>query len=104
VAAAFTKYLVARLREADERSTELALLPVRVRVARCLLRLAVASPHDPMVRLVSLPQVAIAQLVGASRNAVVSELAALRSACVIATRRGVVLIENPEALRRCAAG
>jgi CRP-like cAMP-binding protein len=104
VAAGFTKYLLARLREADERGTELALLPVRVRLARCLLRLAVVPPSDPTVRLVSLPQAAIAQLVGASRNAIVAELATLRSARVIATRRGAVVIEDVAALRRCAVG
>ena len=104
VAAGFTRYVLARLREADERGTELALLPVRVRLARCLLRLAVVPPCDPTVRLVSLPQAAIAQLVGASRNAVVAELATLRSARVIATRRGAVVIEDAAALRRCAVG
>lgn len=103
IAGAFAQYTVARLREADEQRTELALLPVRARLARCLLRLAVAAPHNPRLLAVFLPQVGLAQLTGASRNAIVAELTALRAARVITTNRGVVLIENADALRAFGA-
>jgi CRP-like cAMP-binding protein len=98
VASAFTTYTIQRLREADQQRTEIALLPVRVRLARCLLRLT--TPQGAPVVL--LPQFALAQMVGASRNAVVEELAVLRADGVIATGRCAVHITDVAALRERA--
>lgn len=97
---AFMQYTLARFREADELRAELALLPVRTRLARTLLRLARSSADHDQVGTVNLSQQEIAQIVGASRNAVVAELAALRDDGTIVTRRGVVIIRNITTLIR----
>jgi CRP-like cAMP-binding protein len=91
----FTLYTVERLRQADIQRSELALLPVRTRLARTLLRLTVDS-------VVHLPQHDIARYLGASRNAVVEELSALRDAGVITTGRQTIVITDSTSLRRIA--
>lgn len=95
VAAGYLVYTVERLRESDVQRTEIALLPVRRRLARALLRLAVDS-------VVQLAQQDLARYVGASRNAVVEELSALREAGVIVTRRRRIVVRDPMSLRRVA--
>lgn len=102
VSRAFTRYTVDRLREADIQRTELAVLPVRQRLARALLRLAEENRRIPGRPPVSLPQQELAELVGASRNAVVGELSALRAAGVLRTGRRAVTIVDAGALARCA--
>ncbi|GGK28781.1 hypothetical protein GCM10010124_21880 [Pilimelia terevasa] len=70
------RYTSHRLREADHHRAELAALPVRQRLARLLLRLPGPTPPP-------LPQQDLADLIGASRNAVVNALAELRrSGCL----------------------
>lgn len=97
VAPGFALYTVERLRESDVHRSEIALLPVRVRLARALLRLADGA-------VVRMPQQDIAHYLGASRNAVVEELACLREAGVVRTGRGSIVICDPAALTTIARG
>lgn len=104
VSGGFARYTMARLREADQQRTEIALLPVRVRFARALLRLATPAAGEPGALEVRLAQEELARLVGASRNAIVGELTELRKAGVLATRRGAVIIHDSDRLGRlCCA-
>jgi CRP/FNR family transcriptional regulator, cyclic AMP receptor protein len=95
VSAGFTLYTVERLREADTQRSEIALLPVRVRVARALLRLHA----DAVIRMA---QQDLACYVGASRNAVVEELGSLRTGRIIRTARRSVVIADFDRLRTIA--
>jgi CRP-like cAMP-binding protein len=95
VAAGYTLYTVDRLRQSDIQRSELALLPVRTRLARTLLRLAAGS-------IVHLAQQDLARYVGASRNAVVEELSALREAGIITTRREMTVVCDTVSLQRIA--
>ncbi|BEL12806.1 Crp/Fnr family transcriptional regulator [Actinoplanes sichuanensis] len=96
VAAGYAVYTVERLRQADIQRSEITLLPVRTRLARALLRVADGTA-------VRMSQQDVALYVGASRNAVVEELTALRVAAVIRTRRGVIQICDLPAMREIAA-
>ncbi|WP_326551717.1 Crp/Fnr family transcriptional regulator [Micromonospora sp. NBC_01813] len=84
---ALRRYTNARLRESDEQRVEIASLPVVQRLARALLRLAKAGPDGPDRALLDLglSQDGLAQLIGASRNAVVTALTRLRDHGLIAT-------------------
>ncbi|WBB95979.1 Crp/Fnr family transcriptional regulator [Solwaraspora sp. WMMA2080] len=84
---ALRRYTNARLRESDEQRVEIASLPVPQRLARALLRLAKASPDGPnQVSLdLGLSQDGLAQLIGASRNAVVTAISRFRDDRLIAT-------------------
>jgi CRP/FNR family cyclic AMP-dependent transcriptional regulator len=95
VAAGFAGYTVERLRQADTQRSEIALLPVRTRVARALLRLADGA-------VVRLSQQDVALYIGASRNAVVEELTSLREAALISTGRGIIRVRDITAIRRIA--
>lgn len=97
-AAGWSRYASLRLRESDEQRTELAVLPVRQRLARGLLRLEQLAGKLGGGFTVELPQHDLAQFVGASRNAVVIELTALRKAGVLVTRRGRVIVRDVAAL------
>jgi len=99
VASAFARYTATRLREADVQRTELAVLPVRQRLARALLRLHEAVDHDQRL---DLPQQDLAELVGASRNAVVLALGVLRAEGILDTQRRRVAIRDPGGLRHAA--
>jgi CRP/FNR family cyclic AMP-dependent transcriptional regulator len=95
VATGYAVYTVERLRQADIQRSEIALLPVRTRLARTLLRVA----EDSVVRM---SQQDVALYVGASRNAVVEELTALRDAAIISTGRGTIRIHDVAAIQRVA--
>ncbi|QSB16506.1 Crp/Fnr family transcriptional regulator [Natronosporangium hydrolyticum] len=97
VSASFLHYTMARVRESAELRGELALLPVRSRLARALLRLGAGNgPGDrPEVQL---SQQDLAQLVGASRNAVVVALAELRTAGLLTTHRKTIIIRDRSGL------
>lgn len=84
---ALHRYHSARVRESDEQRVEIALLPVRQRLARALLRLSSggADGENRALLDLGLPQDALAQLIGASRNAVVAELTLLRQAGILRT-------------------
>jgi CRP-like cAMP-binding protein len=104
VAAGFARYTVSRLREADLQRAELAVLPVRQRLARALLRLDEAAGNARRRRAFELPQQDLAELIGASRNAIVLALGLLRAEGVIDTRRRRVAVMDPGALHRIAHG
>ncbi len=94
------RHTLARLREADDLRAELAELPVRRRVARLILRLT--GDGDQVIA--DIAQEELAQAVGASRNAVVAELAALRRENVLKTGRRRLIVDDYAALRAIAAG
>ncbi len=99
--------LVARLRNADRQRIELATVATPGRVARRLLELSdrFGEPDGNGIRLaLPLSQEQLANWCGASREATVKALASLRSLQIISTSRRSVLIRDPEALRRFAAG
>ncbi|WP_184987202.1 cyclic nucleotide-binding domain-containing protein [Sphaerisporangium rubeum] len=92
---------IGRLRAAERINIELAMAPVAIRLACTLVRLAAISairscstPH------IILTQEELAQLIGASRNAVGSALKAWRDRGWVRTAPGGGLyLENVEALR-----
>ncbi|MDG4832912.1 Crp/Fnr family transcriptional regulator [Solwaraspora sp. WMMD1047] len=94
----FASYTVNRLRASDAQRTALAVLPVRERLARALIQLDQASRRADGRSAIRLSQAELAELVGASRNAVVAELTALREAGIVATGRREVTIVDPTAL------
>jgi CRP-like cAMP-binding protein len=97
-ATGFATYTVSRLRTSDTQRTALAVLPVRDRVARALIQLDRESRRAEGRPVIRLSQAELAELVGASRNAVVAELTALREAGIVATGRREVIIVDPMAL------
>ncbi|BCL13272.1 transcriptional regulator [Micromonospora sagamiensis] len=102
VTAAYARYTVNRLRQSDVQRTEIAVLPVRQRLARALLRLYVTADAAGSQRAFDLPQQDLAELIGASRNAVVLALGVLRAEGVIDTHRMRVSILDVDALHRMA--
>jgi len=98
-AVGFATYTVSRLRTSDAQRAALAVLPVRDRLARALIQLDRESRRADGQPAIRLSQAELAELVGASRNAVVTELTALREAGIVATGRREVTIVDPAALR-----
>ncbi|MET0416706.1 MAG: Crp/Fnr family transcriptional regulator [Actinoplanes sp.] len=103
-AAGFTTYTVSRLRSSDAQRAALAMLPVRERLARALIQLDLESRRADGRSAIRLSQTELAELVGASRNAVVAELTALREARIVATGRRAITIVNPAALSNRSHG
>ncbi|MEU7972439.1 Crp/Fnr family transcriptional regulator [Micromonospora sp. NPDC049089] len=97
-AAGFAAYTVGRLRTSDAQRVALAVLPVRERLARALIQLDRESRRADGQPLIRLSQAELAELVGTSRNAVVTELTALREAGIVATGRREITIVDPVAL------
>ncbi|WP_432093096.1 Crp/Fnr family transcriptional regulator [Streptomyces sp. bgisy100] len=102
---ALMRQTLARLRESDLHRTERLTLPLVVRLARSLVRLAElaepvtgAAPEE--LRLTGLTQEEIAQSIGVTRNAVISGLQQLRDTGAVETARRVVVIKDMAALRR----
>ncbi|MFF3847012.1 Crp/Fnr family transcriptional regulator [Streptomyces sp. NPDC002328] len=96
---------LARLRESDAHRSELLTLPLTVRLARALLRLAELSgqaAESGAVRLSGLAQEELAQAVGVSRNAVITGLQRLREAGAVETARKVIVVNDVVILRRWA--
>ncbi|WP_433831195.1 Crp/Fnr family transcriptional regulator [Actinoplanes sp. CA-015351] len=104
VAIGFARYAFRRLRESDSQRTELAILPVLERVARALIRLHDTTTIEPEPTTIALPQQDLADLVGASRNAVVLALGVLRAEKLIDTGRRCISILDIQGLRRRASG
>ncbi|GAA2877713.1 Crp/Fnr family transcriptional regulator [Actinoplanes cyaneus] len=102
MAAGFAAYTVGRLRESDRQRTEMAVLPVRQRLARTLMRLNREGSRASGRLPIRLPQRELAELIGASRNAVVAELAALRAQGIVVTRRRETEVVDLERLARLA--
>jgi len=94
-ATGFATYTVSRLRTSDAQRTALAVLPVRERLARALIQLDRESRRADGRSAIRLSQAELAELVGASRNAVVAELSALREAGIVATgRRDITIVDS----------
>ncbi|MEV1047120.1 Crp/Fnr family transcriptional regulator [Streptomyces sp. NPDC049916] len=93
---------LSRLRESDAHRTELLTLPLVVRLARALLRLAeLTAPATELgvVRLTGLSQEEIAQAIGVTRNAVITGLQRLRDSGAVETARRVIVIKDMKTLR-----
>ena len=101
------RVLAARLRDADRKRLEFAALNTLGRVAWRLRELSERFGEDTAEGIeVELPlsQEQLAGWCGASREATVKALAALRTLGCISTGRRSVLIHDPEALHRHAEG
>jgi len=101
------RVLAARLRDADRKRLEFAALDTLGRVAWRLGELSERFGEDTADGLeleLPLSQEQLASWCGASREATVKALAALRTLGCISTGRRSVLIRDPEALRRHAQG
>ncbi|MEV5686843.1 MULTISPECIES: Crp/Fnr family transcriptional regulator [unclassified Streptomyces] len=95
-----------RLRESDAHRAELLTLPLIVRLARTLLRLAeLTAPGNESdgVRLTGLSQEEIAQAIGVTRNAVITGLQRLRESGAVETARRTIVIRDIRVLRAWAA-
>ncbi|KXK58346.1 hypothetical protein AWW66_30290 [Micromonospora rosaria] len=97
-AAGFAAYTVSRLRASDAQRAALAVLSVRERLARAMIHLDRESQRADGRAGIRLSQVELAELVGASRNAVVTELTALRAAGIVTTGRWEITVVDPMAL------
>jgi CRP/FNR family cyclic AMP-dependent transcriptional regulator len=97
-AAGFATYTVSRLRSSDAQRTALAVLTVRERLARALIQLDRESRRANDRPVIRLSQTELAELIGASRNAVVAELTVLREAGIVSTGRREVTIADAAAL------
>ena len=101
------RVLARRLRDADRKRLEFATLDTLGRVAWRLLELSErfgAETADGIEIELPLSQEQLASWCGASREATVKALAALRTLGCIATARRSVLVRDIEALRRHADG
>jgi CRP/FNR family cyclic AMP-dependent transcriptional regulator len=101
------RILAARLRDADRKRLEFAALDTLGRVAWRLQELGERfgeETSEGVVVELPLSQEQLASWCGASREATVKALSALRSLGCIATGRRSVVIRDAEALRRHAAG
>jgi CRP/FNR family cyclic AMP-dependent transcriptional regulator len=101
------RILAARLRDADRKRLEFAALDTLGRVAWRLQELGERfgeETSDGVVVELPLSQEQLASWCGASREATVKALSALRALGCIATGRRSVVIRDAEALRRHAAG
>lgn len=86
-----------RMREITDQLHEQILLPLHQRLARKLLRLASGAPDEnPSLRL---SHSEIADLVGASREAVSKALSSWKKQGVLETRRGSIELLDDEKLR-----
>lgn len=102
---ALTRSLVARLRDSDHRSVDLATRPVATRLGRRLLRLVAdhgRRTSDGIAIDLGLTHAELAASIGASREAVSHALARLRQEEVVTTGRRTVTIVDVAGLRRIA--
>ena len=97
---AAVRHAFTRVRESEQVRFEISTLPVAQRLACALLRLTADGPADG----IGLSQDQLARLIGASRNAVVTALARLRTQGIIATSRRHLVIQDLGSLRALAAG
>ncbi|GAA1679890.1 Crp/Fnr family transcriptional regulator [Fodinicola feengrottensis] len=97
------RYVTGRLRESDELRAEMAVLPVRARLARTLIRLtnSCGSVRGDEV-WIEVSQDDLAQAVGASRNMIVKELTHLRGEALVRTGRRLVVLRDLPRLHRIA--
>ncbi len=97
---AVARHAFARVREAEQARFEISALPVAQRLARALIRLTASNSANA----IGLSQDQLARLIGASRNAVVAALAALRAQGVITTSRRHLIVRDQVALQAVADG
>ncbi|MFJ2775350.1 Crp/Fnr family transcriptional regulator [Kitasatospora sp. NPDC087315] len=88
-----------RRHESELKCSELKALPLEVRLARSLLRLA---EFTASLRVAGLTREELAQSVGVTRGALRPALAELRESGVLATRRQLIEIKKVEVLRSLA--
>jgi CRP/FNR family cyclic AMP-dependent transcriptional regulator len=95
------RVLTARLRMQDERMTELALLPARLRLAAELLRLS-RPRSNGTARVISppLPHHVLASRIGARRETVTLALADLARANLVQVSPQAIVLPRPDALRQ----
>ena len=100
-----TLSLCARLRHITELLADFAFLDLLPRLAKRLCQLAGIAHGSPVVAThVEISQSGLAEMVGATREAVNKRLAMLRQIGVIETERGGVRILRPDTLRAIAFG
>jgi CRP/FNR family transcriptional regulator, cyclic AMP receptor protein len=99
-ALAFARYAVMRLRESDDLRADIAAVPARVRLARLLHGLVT---DDPAHTGIALRQQDLAELVGASRNTITTELSRLRAEGVVQTKWKYLRVLDVTTLARIAA-
>jgi CRP/FNR family cyclic AMP-dependent transcriptional regulator len=92
-----------RIRESEDWRAELAALPAGPRIARALLRLAIAGNGMGGRPDVRLGQAELGRATGLARSTVAVELARLRALGVVATTRRRIVIFDPQRLRQIAA-
>jgi CRP/FNR family transcriptional regulator len=99
--------LGAKLREANARIARQSFQKVSSRVAGVLAELAetgsrrpARAPGEPTEVVVRSTQADLAQLAGTSREAASRFLATLQRAGVLTTRRGRIVVHDPDALHR----
>ncbi|HWL80751.1 MAG TPA: Crp/Fnr family transcriptional regulator [Roseomonas sp.] len=99
---ALLRMMSARLRENGERLLEIATLPVRQRLAATLLRLARPRAGGAGEMVLSPPPThqTLSVLIGARREAVTRELAAMAEAGLIETTRRAIIIRRADMLRQ----
>ena len=100
VADQVARHAFARIRAVELIRFEMGTLSVAQRLACALVRLTAGSTDDG----IELSQDQLARLIGASRNAVVAALASLRARGIITTSRRRLVVCDPHALGRLAAG
>jgi len=98
-------HAISRIRESEQIRLELATATVPIRLASALVRLAAPTGRFPTEPVrIQLTQEELAQLIGASRNAVVNALGPWRGqAWVSATPGGGLIVHDVNALNRIAA-
>lgn len=96
--------LAQRVRELSERVRDLMFVPLDRRVHRALLELAEKYDDGRRPTVVPLTQEHLADYVGGTRPSVNQVLQRLVADAVVGLGRGRVLIEDPAALHRLAAG
>lgn len=103
--ATLLQHAIGRIRESEQIRLELATSPVAIRLASALVRLATPTGQVPLnPPRIRLTQDELAQLIGASRNAVVNVLGPWRKQAWVSTAPGGgLIVHDIQALRRFAA-
>ncbi len=102
-----TKQVAGKLKRIESRVADLVFRPLRVRLARTVLLLAedFGEPEGPWVSIeLPLTQAELGTLVGATRQSVSECFRELAAARILTRERGRLLVLQPEALKRIAAG
>lgn len=98
------RLLTARVRAGNRRLLEHMALPVRLRLAAELLRLARCRPDGTLVLSPPPTEEELGSRIDARREAVSRELSAFGRAGLVRRGRGALVLPDPTALRRLVAG